>query len=349
VNEWLDEYKSLEQTYDRFTKSLGELLTTILSGKRIPHVLQMRTKKLDSLIRKMGSPDKAYERLDQITDLTGLRVLTYLLSDAERVREIIEEEFEVDWSNTVDKRKELQVNQLGYNSINYVVSLSDVRAGLTEYRDFAKLKAEIQVGTLLSHVWSEIEHPYYKGELTVPPDLRRRLFLVKGLLEVADLQLHEFKQSEIQTRLEIATRLSNRISTGISIASLTEYLENSKEAERLLQQATKAGFAVVSSESQASIVSDLADACLVTQVTTIEKLQEFITASKGWVDEFLCSLNDHVRKTQTVPWSVGCVHLVLFLLIAAFPDRLGDDFFVQHNWSLKTVRMIRNLCTKNKS
>ena len=219
MNEWLDEYKSLEQTYDRFTKSLGELLTTILSGKRIPHVLQMRTKKLDSLIRKMGSPDKAYERLDQITDLTGLRVLTYLLSDAERVREIIEEEFEVDWSNTVDKRKELQVNQLGYNSINYVVSLSDVRAGLTEYRDFAKLKAEIQVGTLLSHVWSEIEHPYYKGELTVPPDLRRRLFLVKGLLEVADLQLHEFKQSEIQTRLEIATRLSNRISTGGSRSS----------------------------------------------------------------------------------------------------------------------------------
>lgn len=344
LNGWLEEYKSLEQTYEKFTRSLGELLSAILSGKRIPHILQIRTKKVESLTRKMDSPDKDYETLDQITDLSGLRVLTYLLGDAEKVRQIIESEFKVDWQNTVDKRKELQVNQLGYNSINYVVSLSDLRAKLTEYKDFTELRAEIQVDTLLSHVWSEIEHPYYKGETTVPPDLRRRLFLVKGLLEVADLQLHEFKQAEIQTKSEIAARLNNGISTQINISSLTEYLENSKEAQELVENASQAGFAVITSlENQVSIMSDLADACLASRVTTIEKLGEFLTAIKGRVGVFLENLNEHVRKTQTAPWSVGCAHLVLFLLIAAFPGELGDDFFAQHKWSLKTVRMIRSI------
>jgi len=316
----------------------------MLANYGVPHILQMRTKEVDSFARKIGRPDKNYERFEQITDLSGIRILTYLLGDAERVRGMIESEFKVDWQNTEDKRGKLLQNQLGYNSINYVVSLSDPRAGLTEYRDYATLKAEIQVDTLLSHVWSEIEHPYYKGEATVQPDLRRRLFLVRALLEVADLELQEFKEKESQTKSQITIDLRKKAPVEISVSALAKYLGDSEQVQELVTVASEVGFAIISShQEQAGVVSDLADACLAVGIRSIDQLEEFLTASHDRTQKFLGSLNDHVRKTQSAPWSVGGAYLVLFLLISAFPDRLNEHFFDERRWSLKTVRVIREV------
>jgi ppGpp synthetase/RelA/SpoT-type nucleotidyltranferase len=97
---------------------------------------------------------------------------------------MIEEEFTIDKDNSLDKRKELRSNEFGYLSVHYVVSLSPARAALGEYKNYASLRAEIQVRTVLQHAWAAVDHRLrYKSETDAPEHLRRRLFLLSGLLK----------------------------------------------------------------------------------------------------------------------------------------------------------------------
>jgi len=341
-HDWVEKYKSIRPKYERFTNYLVSLLDGLLKG--IPHILQSRTKKVDSFAKKISRPEKSYERFEQVTDLSGLRILTYVLGDAEKVARMIEQEFAVDWQDTEDKRKKLQSNQLGYQSVNYVVSLPNSKANLNECREFAGLKAEIQVDTLASHVWSEIEHPIYKGETTVPPELRRRLFLVKGLLEVADLELQEFKEKEEEISSAVGAEMEKKASVAISTTTVSQYIEHSDLVHELVSLASEAGFGIMSSiEDQLNIVSDLSDACLSVNIRTTDKLEEFLSDRRRHVQNFLRKLNEQITKKRKGPWAIGGAYLVLFLLVAAFPDKLRDDFFIRRGWSLESVRIIRGI------
>jgi putative GTP pyrophosphokinase len=104
-----------------------------------------------------------------VTDLVGARVITYFADDVDRVARIIRnlDNFEIDPRNSVDKRRALQADQFGYQSLHLVALLSKRRI-FTENREFEGLKIEIQIRSLLQHTWAEIEHAYYKAERTLP-------------------------------------------------------------------------------------------------------------------------------------------------------------------------------------
>jgi ppGpp synthetase/RelA/SpoT-type nucleotidyltranferase len=340
--EWVDRYVSLRPTFVKFTEHLSVMIRELMEGDEIPNVLQARTKEVEKFARKIARPDKNYERFEEVTDLTALRVLTYILGDSTRVRAIIEREFKVDWPNTVDKRRKLKPNQLGYDSINYVVSLTDLAA--ESFPQFAALKAEVQVGTLLSHVWSEIQHPYYKGETTVPPELERRLFLVRGLLEVADLELQDFKDKEAQLSVVIGRDVRTKAAIPLSTTALSEYIAASDYSHELIASASKAGFDVMSSpEEPLSIVSDLVNACQTVGIRTTDQLEKFLAKNSTKAPIFFKELDARIRKKENVPWSVGGAYLIIFLLIAAFPNKLNEEYFARRGWASRTVNLIKSV------
>ena len=45
-----------------------------------------------------------------------------------------------------------------YFGIHYLVSLSEHRLALPEYRKFRELRCEIQIQTILNHAWAETTH-----------------------------------------------------------------------------------------------------------------------------------------------------------------------------------------------
>ncbi len=101
--------------------------------------------------------------------------------------DLITKQFRIDWKNSVDKRAAMEPTQFGYLSLHYIVSLSPARARLTEYKRFAKLKAEVQIRSILQHSWAEIEHDLgYKTQEGVPREIRRRFSRLAGMLEIAD-------------------------------------------------------------------------------------------------------------------------------------------------------------------
>lgn len=174
------------------------------------HSVSWRLKSRESLARKLARPDRNYRQLWMLTDLIGIRVITYFAEGVDRIGELIERHLAVDFERSADKRGR-ETPDFGYRSLHYVCRFGG-EAALPAGAGF-----EIQARTVLEHAWAEIEHDLgYKATEEVPLAVRRRLSRLAGLLELAD---QEF--GEIRTELErYAHALPGRIEAAESSVSL---------------------------------------------------------------------------------------------------------------------------------
>lgn len=231
----LDSYQPLVPLYHDFARVVFSILRTCLDAKSIKvHTVDFREKSLESFGAKAAQTSslnpaepKYVDPISQITDLAGVRVITYFLSTEEPVQEIIESEFEV-----VEKtnRSELlqQEERLGYHSIHYLVCLRASRCTLPEYARFAGLIAEIQVRTILQHAWAEIEHDVqYKAVSTIPKEIRRRFMSLAGLLEIADREFQAIEDEDNRLRLEARRSVEEGRLSAVEITAdaLKSYLD----------------------------------------------------------------------------------------------------------------------------
>jgi putative GTP pyrophosphokinase len=187
--------------------------------------VQARVKNRKKLREKYLDPAKDYKKLDDIHDLAGLRVITYYDDEVDRVAEVIEREFEIDRANTDDKRK-IDLDRFGYSAINYVCTHLKTRASLSEYRRFANVCLEIQVTSILSHAWSEMNHGSYDLGESCPSEIRRRFFQLKALLELADSQFTDLRNKTTNYERAVAVQVEAGVSglplDAVSLRSLLE-------------------------------------------------------------------------------------------------------------------------------
>jgi ppGpp synthetase/RelA/SpoT-type nucleotidyltranferase len=187
--------------------------------------VQARVKKRKKLREKYLDPAKSYTRLDDIHDQAGLRVVTYYEDEVDRVAEIIEREFDIDRENTVDKRK-IELDRFGYSAINYVCRHLGTRTALGEYRKFSNVRFEVQVTSILSHAWSEMNHGSYDLGEASPPLIRRRFFQLKALLELAESQFLELRNKTKEYERSVAVQVEAKVPDlpldGVSLKSLVE-------------------------------------------------------------------------------------------------------------------------------
>ena len=185
----LSEYDRETDLYRGFTAKLGALIEDVLGARAIRvHSITSRAKSRQSLLRKLSKgSSRGYSALRDVTDLAGVRIITYFADDVDRVAVAVAEEFNIDSENSVDKRDILAPDRFGYLSLHYIVSLRSSRADLTEYSPYKHLRAEIQIRSILQHAWAEIEHDLgYKAAAAVPRPVRRQFSRVASLLEIAD-------------------------------------------------------------------------------------------------------------------------------------------------------------------
>jgi GTP pyrophosphokinase len=186
----LEQYSGKTPLLEATAAKAETLLHELLDDSEIRiHSISSRVKDKESLRRKLLRPGKEYRKLDDVTDLLGLRIITYFPDEVDAVARVIEEEFSVDPVNSIDRRSTLDPDRFGYLSLHYVVTFSRRRVRLPEYRRSARIKIEIQIRSILQHSWAEIEHDLgYKSEGSVPRSIRRRFSRLAGLLEIADTE-----------------------------------------------------------------------------------------------------------------------------------------------------------------
>ena len=142
------------------------------------HSITARVKSPSSLARKLARPDRDYAELWDVTDLLGLRVITYFDDAVDQVGRVLEARLPIDLARSIDKRRR-EPGVFGYRSLHYVFGVAEPLP--------ARARGEIQIRTLLEHTWAEIEHDLgYKAPGAVPIGVRQRLSRLAGLLEIAD-------------------------------------------------------------------------------------------------------------------------------------------------------------------
>ena len=201
----LGEYDSKRSLYELFASEVKHLLQGILREESIEcNAITCRLKDRDSLSEKIDRKHDKYKCLGDLTDIAGVRIITYYTEDVDKVTEIVEREFAIDRENSIDKRESLEPDRFGYCSVHYVVEMNQDRLKLREYQAFSGLKCEIQIRSVLQHAWAEIEHDLgYKSEIGIPKSIRRNFSRLAGLLEIADKEFQEIR-SFLQTYQEEA-------------------------------------------------------------------------------------------------------------------------------------------------
>lgn len=204
LNNAVNEYTLKRPSHVEFVDALKRILNDTLKSNFLKiHSIEGRAKSVESFAQKASRPSELKHNepkydspLEQITDLSGVRVIVFLPSDADKVNEIIERQFQV-----VEKishgPSSLQENSFGYQSTHFIVKLNQQRSSLSEYQRFTNLKAEIQVRTILQHAWAEIEHDItYKSPIVMPSNILRSLAALAGMLEIADREFQRIQEED---------------------------------------------------------------------------------------------------------------------------------------------------------
>jgi len=193
IEVWIDE---IIPKHKRLTNAIQPLIRSLLDNNEIEYLsVTGRTKAKKSILEKIDR--KSYKVPEnQLTDISGIRIILFIEADVDKVEEIIANSFEIDGENSTNKNKTLQANQVGYRSKHFVCDIGKQRSELPEFADLANLKFEIQVRTVLQHAWAELAHDRsYKFQGTLPDKIQRQLNLYAGMLEIADTGFNEIAAS----------------------------------------------------------------------------------------------------------------------------------------------------------
>ena len=239
VKRILSEYDERSRHYLALAKRIRAKLTTICNNEGVHvHAVSHRVKTRESLLAKLNRPDVSYGALGDLTDVAGVRVITYYASDVARVAEIVQRELVIDEERSIDKGAMLDPDRFGYLSLHYVVSLRERRSRSGRKSSSAGLKAEIQIRSILQHAWAEIEHDLgYKSKHAIPRKARRTFSRLSGLLELAD---QEF-DGVLQSLRDYAGAIASAPATEVAIdgISLTHFIKTSQALEELEERIRK--------------------------------------------------------------------------------------------------------------
>ena len=226
LDAWRLELPQLKQLEEQ----ASNLLQEALREQNIQlNTFQHRLKTEESLTGKLEKKGYKYQTIYDITDLVGIRAVTYYTDDVDKVAAIAKKVFDIDWKNSVDKRKH-QLDSFGYLSLHYICYLKE--------GPLRKIPFEVQMRTALQHVWSAIEHDIgYKGAVKLPPEFVRQFSRLAGMLEMADDEFSRLRTTMTDYRRQVQSLVKSGHFTEVSLStdSFRQFLEL-KPFDRLNQR-----------------------------------------------------------------------------------------------------------------
>lgn len=187
-------YDRERDRYIKLASRVADLCrTAVVEDHAIRAQVTSRTKSIRSFEGKLRRfsrrPDKAYDTVDEvfakIGDFAGVRIATYRPEDEERVAEAVAKLFcGPDGSVIEVDRKDKLRPSAGqfYRATHCQVHLPETEL-VGNYENLRGASCEIQICSMMAHVWNEIEHDIgYKPEGEGPSEAERGLLEALGHL-----------------------------------------------------------------------------------------------------------------------------------------------------------------------
>ena len=209
--ELLQEYRQNLPVLQRIEQIVYQKVSETLKEQGIyVTTLEHRIKTEQSLAGKLERKGGKYSSIADITDLFGMRIITFYNDDVDKVAAIVKGIFEVDWKNSVDKRKLHQLTSFGYNSLHYICRIPKSLVDDPTMPQLNTFRFEIQMRTALQHVWSTIEHDIgYKGAVQIPPEHRRQFSRLSGMLELIDDEFSRMRNTMTEYRRQMQSLVAS--------------------------------------------------------------------------------------------------------------------------------------------
>ena len=180
----LEEYRQQRPVFAKMQETIPAQVRSLFDEAGIVVAsIESRVKEEKSLAGKLELKGAKYASLADITDIFGMRIITFYIDDVDKVASVVERLFEVDWDNSVDKRKLHEVDRFGYMSLHYIC----------RHPDFP-FRFEVQMRTILQHAWANMNHDTgYKSDVEVPVEYMRNMNRLAGMLELVDEQFSRIR------------------------------------------------------------------------------------------------------------------------------------------------------------
>jgi ppGpp synthetase/RelA/SpoT-type nucleotidyltranferase len=216
----VDRYRRESDRYAKLVDLVANAARELVADNAIPATVQARVKDPDRLRDKLRKYSEQYDSIDEVfekmKDLAGVRIATYVESDRERVAIEVARRFQGPGGDDVPIVVKDGPDTF-YRATHCQVSLTDDDLG-PGYENLVDDSCEVQICSLLAHVWNELDHDLaYKpltgdlseqeiraldalGDLTRAGDK-----LVVGLLEATDARLAE-NQGKFEDQWDFVAR-----------------------------------------------------------------------------------------------------------------------------------------------
>ena len=188
AQEMLAQYNRLLPVFTQMEKVIPERLKGFFDDAGIiVAAMEHRVKTEESLAGKIKLKGWKYKDIFDITDIVGVRVITFYIDDVDKVASIVERLFDVDWDYSIDKRKAHEIDSFGYLSLHYICRIPESVYSDPECPELNKIRFEVQMRTVLQHAWANMNHDTgYKSGVEIPTVYLRNLSRLAGMLELVD-------------------------------------------------------------------------------------------------------------------------------------------------------------------
>ena len=210
--ELLEQYRQLRPVYERLEQIAMDAIEQVLKEQGFTvNSIEHRIKTEKSLAGKLELKGGKYKSIYDITDIFGVRIITFYTTEVDKVAAIAKRLFNIDWTESVDKRKLHELTSFGYNSLHFICRLPKTLVDDPEMPELNELAFELQMRTALEHVWSTIEHDIgYKGAVKMPTEYRRQFSRLSGMLELIDDEFSRLRT----TMTDYRRRMQSLVASG---------------------------------------------------------------------------------------------------------------------------------------
>jgi putative GTP pyrophosphokinase len=338
------EYEKTTAHLGVFGRDLERMIIGLLEAEQIKtHSVISRVKAKNSVERKLERSDTERD-MSSLTDILGIRIITYFRDEVDAVARVIECEFEIDEANSVNKTAMLDPDRFGYLSLHYISGLNSQRVRLRENWIYKGIKFEIQIRSILQHAWAEIEHDLgYKSEQAVPRSIRRRFSRLAGMLELADDEFVGIREDLAAHQRASAIAVdSGDLNVEIDQDSLSSLLDSDQRIRQLDQYIAHLMQRPYGDQIERRYIGSRAIGLSHSGFSSIADITTFLDDHESLVKEFskqwLSRPSRGTRSPSSKPVPMGIAYFYIYLTKVTLQARDGKPTGLEPDGMAKTYK-----------